>query len=70
MIITVDIQFNIGDLVYLVTDPYQYPRIITGIFLRKTLVSYELSLGENLSAHFDFELSKKPTLENKREYES
>jgi len=53
----IDNKFNIGDLVYIKTDIDQRARLVTGITLRLFGMIYELSLSENVSNHFDFELS-------------
>jgi hypothetical protein len=63
----IDNEFNIGEVVYLKTDPEQFPRIVTGLSVRTTIVSYELSLGECLSCHYDFEISREVTAENRRQ---
>lgn len=53
----VDNKFEIGDLVYIKTDIDQRARLVTGITLRICGMVYELSLSENVSNHFDFEIS-------------
>lgn len=55
-------KFDIGDIVYLVTDPDQIRRIITGITIRPTGILYEVSLGATDSDHYDFELSLEPNI--------
>ena len=53
-----DIEYKIGDLVYLVTDVEQYPRMITGIGLRaNNNVTYCLALGAIESWHYPIEIS-------------
>ena len=54
---TINNKFNIGDIVYLVTDPLQQKRIITGIVVRKTTIMYHMALGNDESGHYDFEIS-------------
>lgn len=57
-----NIQINnnlcIGDTVYLLHDPEQLPRFITGISIRPKDFIYELSSGKDLSNHYRIELSK------------
>lgn len=53
----VDSAFKIGDFVYLKTDTEQLKRIVTGMIIRPTGVSYELVCGETYTSHFEFELS-------------
>lgn len=53
-----NIEFNIGDMVYLKTDNEQNERIVTGISLRPNFsVTYCLALGTNESWHYGVELS-------------
>ena len=57
---TINNRYKIGETVYLVTDPEQYARIITGIKVRPGgLLMYELSCAEEASEHYDFEISDK-----------
>ena len=52
-----DIDFEIGDEVYLKTDVDQSKRIITGIALKQTGILYELCCGTSSSWHYSFEIS-------------
>ena len=54
--------YNLGDIVFLITDSDQSRRIITGIDIRISGAVYELSCGQNTSTHFDFEFSKEKHL--------
>jgi len=51
-------KYNIGDVVYLRTDPDQNERIVTGIRLRQNSITYLISYNVNESEHFDFEIAK------------
>ena len=51
-------KYEIGEIVYLVTDPEQHARIITGINIRKSGVQYELAFETSASWHYDFEMSR------------
>jgi len=53
----VEIQFDIGDEVYLRADPDQRIRFITGIMLRPTGIFYEAT-GFDAKWAYDFELSR------------
>lgn len=53
----IDNKYDLGDLVYIKTDVDQRARLVTGITLRPFGMVYELSLSENTSNHFDFEMS-------------
>ena len=53
----VDNKYDIGDRVYLVTDPEQSECIITAIVLKPSGHIYELSCGVSSSLHFDIELT-------------
>jgi len=54
----VDVNFEIGDTVYLQTDIEQLKRLVTGFHIRKYDVLYSLSCGINESSHYDFEISR------------
>ncbi len=53
----IELEHNIGDIVYLKTDGEQQKRIVTGINLRPELVAYALSCGDRESFHYGFEIS-------------
>lgn len=53
----VELEFEVGDMVYLKTDQDQHKRIITGICLRQAGILYELAQGTTSSWHYVFELS-------------
>jgi hypothetical protein len=55
--IVIDNKYDIGDIVYAVTDIEQHPRIVTGIMKRMTTVLYETSQGVNSAWFNDYELS-------------
>jgi hypothetical protein len=52
------IKYWIGDIVYLITDVDQKERIVTGVDIRQSGVSYNLSYGSDDSDHYDIEISK------------
>lgn len=52
------LHFNIGDSVYLKTDPEQVERLVTGVNIRQNGISYALSYLTNESYHYDFEITK------------
>ena len=54
---TINIDFNLGDIVYLRTDPEQNPRMITGIMVRPIGIAYSVTFGANESAHYAIELN-------------
>ena len=53
----IEMDFEIGQIVYLKTDAEQLPRCVYGVIVRKTGILYELSCGANVSAHYDFEIA-------------
>jgi hypothetical protein len=56
-------EHNIGDTAYLVTDPEQMPRLVTGILLKPNdLIEYELAWCEGVSYHYGFEIIKEQDL--------
>lgn len=53
----IDNKFNIGDKVYLETDADQKCRIVTGINIRATSITYALCCDVTESWHYDFEIN-------------
>lgn len=60
-----DNTYDIGQTVYLKTDTEQLQRIITAITIRQTGIIYELSQGEKVSSHYDFEITEDENVEIK-----
>ncbi len=54
----VELEYEIGDIVYLKTDERQLPRIVVGISLRNCGISYALAQGTIEVYHFDIEISR------------
>jgi len=54
----INIAHNIGDPVYLITDPDQHMRIVTAIVLRQGGMLYEVSYGMSANTHSACELSE------------
>lgn len=51
-------KFNLGDVVYLITDIEQRPRIVTGIKIRMNdLIIYGLSCIHEETNHYEVEIS-------------
>lgn len=50
-------KFNIGDTVFLKTDPDQLPRLVISIEATANEISYQLMCGATNSYHFAFEIS-------------
>jgi len=55
-------KYNIGQEVYLKTDPDQLKRPVTGILLRKGSIIYYLSSGVDETSHYDFEITTERVL--------
>ena len=55
--ICIDIKFKIGTIVFVKTDKEQDERIITGLTIRKNLISYGATLNNTENWFYDFELS-------------
>ena len=53
----VDNKYQLGDIVYLTTDPEQSGRIVVEIVVTKGDVMYRVSLGTTTTIHYEFELS-------------
>lgn len=54
---TITTKYDLGQIVYLITDDQQLDRIVTGMSIRMGSVIYELSCGSNTSSHYDFEMA-------------
>ena len=50
-------HYDIGDMVYLHTDNDQLQRVVTGILVKPSSLTYALSCGSNESWHYDFEIT-------------
>ena len=51
-------KYNIGQIVYLITDEEQLGRMVTSIVvLQENVYSYVLKFGVNESQHFEIEIS-------------
>lgn len=55
-------KYDIGQIVFLITDPEQLPRIVTRLIVNMNTVLYDLSCGMEMSAHYDFEMSEEKTI--------
>ena len=53
----VDNKFDIGQCVYLVTDPIQDERMVVAFTVRLGGIFYEVALGEMSTYHQDIEMS-------------
>lgn len=54
----IDVEYNIGDIVYLKTDSEQKERIVTAIEIRHGgLLLYQLSSGTSTTYHYGIEIS-------------
>lgn len=51
-------EFEIGDIVFLITDAEQKERMVTGLYYDVTTLQYRLSSGSSFSYHFSIEISK------------
>lgn len=52
-----DNAHEIGDVVYLRTDPDQKARVVTGMMVRPTAIIYYLACGTGESTHYDIEIT-------------
>lgn len=56
--ITIYNEYEIGDSVYLRTDPDQFECLITGITIKAGgTLTYEIACGSTVTWHYGFELS-------------
>lgn len=58
--VTLLLEFAEQQKVYLVTDPNQCVRIVTGYRVNNGSITYELSCGAQVSYHYAFEISESP----------
>jgi hypothetical protein len=56
-VIKINVDFKIGQTVFLKTDPEQFERLVTAIVVENKDISYQLSCGEDQSIHSDYEIS-------------
>jgi len=52
----IETKYDLKEIVYLITDTEQLPRIVTGITLRDKSILYTLASGSFESSHYDFEI--------------
>lgn len=57
----IDNKFNIGQLVYLKTDPDHLARVVCRFTVAPTGITYALNCGSLESFHFDFEITEDKT---------
>lgn len=57
LMLTIDNEYNMGDIVYVKTDSEQLPRIVTAIIVTGRDILYECAVFVDISSHYGFELS-------------
>lgn len=57
LMLTIDNEYNMGDIVYVKTDSEQLPRIVTAIIVTGRDILYECAAFVDISSHYGFELS-------------
>lgn len=55
-------EYALAELVYLVTDVDQHPRMIVGVVIHPTGMSYELAFGDSSSGHCEIEITREPNI--------
>jgi uncharacterized protein (UPF0303 family) len=60
--LNIDNKFNIGQIVYVITDKEQEPRIVVAIEISNKDLLYKVCHGVSTSEHYDFELSEEVDL--------
>jgi hypothetical protein len=54
----IDNTYDFGEVIYLITDRDQLPRIVVGIFVYKDAeIMYKVNCGTQASEHYAFEMS-------------
>lgn len=51
-------KYNLKQVVYLITDTEQRPRIVTAILVNAYDLLYKLAAGTEETYHYDFEISE------------
>lgn len=64
----IDEKFEMGELVYLKTDPDQLPRLVTGYTIRPNSIIYYISSGEMETSHYDIEITVEQSFMIKSSY--
>lgn len=57
----IDNKFDIGQVVYLKTDPDHLVRVVCRFTVAPTGITYALNCGSHESFHFDFEITEDKT---------
>lgn len=57
MALLIENKYSIGDIVYLITDVEQIPRMVFCYVVYKNELVYKVCAGTVMSEHYDFELS-------------
>jgi hypothetical protein len=52
-----EIKYEVGDFVYLKTDPDQYRRMVLAVLIRAECVAYGLGIGTGETYHYEIEIT-------------
>lgn len=55
-------QYEIGETVYLKTDPEQSERQVYAFIIFRSEIIYKLTMGTIFSEHYDFEITREKNL--------
>lgn len=58
----IDNEFNLKDIVYLITDSEQLPRFVCEIQIYDGGIMYRLCNGAQTSSHYTYEISKEKNI--------
>ena len=67
--ITLNVEFEYGDIVFLKTDMEQLPRMVTCYIIRDGYIIYELTQGASSSTHFGVEITREVDVFTKINYQ-
>ena len=56
-IVKLNIDFKIGQTVFLKTDTEQFERLVTGYMVEQKSITYSLACGEITTDHYSFEIT-------------
>lgn len=58
----INFKYDIGDIVYLITDNEQNKRIVTGYHISFKQILYRLSCGTSETSHYEIEISSEKSI--------
>ena len=66
---TIDNEYNLGDIVFLRTDREQLPRLVTRIIVTQSGILYSLANSTTETTHYEFEIATEINVLIKMKYD-